>query len=146
PYWDNFGRWYNVVYPTNENKFRNHLAVAPYDYPLILINNSGYWGVGNYMSLTAIPARNSTYFTYLLLHEFGHFFGLNEEYEGGGPTELEFAPGISEPWSQNITFLRSRELASLKWNRFVKETTPLPTPRDLWRSSNPLYGAYAGGY
>ena len=43
----------------------------------ILVNSDGYWGVGNYLSFTAIPANNATYFSYLLLHEFGHFFGLS---------------------------------------------------------------------
>lgn len=146
PYWDNFGRWTDVVYPTRESKFRSRLAVAPYDYPLILINHDGYWGVGNYMSHTAIPAKNDMYFTYLLLHEFGHFFGLNEEYEGGGRTELEFAPGIKEPWSPNITFLSQPDHAGLKWNQFVSKSTRIPTPYYDWESSPPVYGAYKGGY
>ncbi|KTD60856.1 M64 family metallopeptidase [Legionella shakespearei] len=146
PYWDNFGRWYHIVYPTREDKFRQGLAAAPYDYPIVLVNNSGYWGVGNYMSHTAIPAGNSVYFTYLLLHEFGHFFGLNEEYEGGGRTELEFAPDIQEPWSQNITFLSEPNYSGLKWNSFVSEQTQIPTPDSDWHSKPPVYGAYHGGY
>lgn len=146
PYWDNFGRWYHIVYPTREDKFRQGLASAPYDYPIVLVNNSGYWGVGNYMSHTAIPAGNSSYFTYLLLHELGHFFGLNEEYEGGGRTELEFAPDIQEPWSHNITFLSEPNYSGLKWNSFVKENTLIPTPDSDWHSRPPVYGAYRGGY
>lgn len=146
PYWDNFGRWYHVVYPTSEDKFRRGLANAPYDYPLVLINSDGYWGVGNYMSHTAIPAANNYYFTYLLMHEFGHFFGLNEEYEGGGRTELEFAPGMVEPWSQNITFFANADYDHLKWNRYVVRSTPLPTPGSVWQSNPPIYGAYKGGY
>ncbi len=146
PYWDDFGRWYHVVYPTREQKFRHALAVAPYDYPIVLINNDGYWGVGNYMSHTAIPGGNVQNFTYLLVHEFGHFLGLNEEYEGGGRTELEFAAGIAEPWSQNMTFLNSSDYADLKWNAFVSPQTKLPTPASDWTSNPPLYGAYQGGY
>ncbi len=146
PYWDNFGRWYHIVYPTRENKFRQALASAPYDYPIVLVNNAEYWGVGNYMSHTAIPAENSIYFTYLLLHEMGHFFGLNEEYEGGGRTELEFAPDIEEPWSQNISFLANPSYSVLKWNQFVQFDTELPTPYNVWHSSPPVYGAYQGGY
>ncbi len=146
PYWDDFGRWTDVIYPTNENKLRENLASAPYDYPLVLVNNSNYWGVGNYMAFTAIPAANDWNFTYLLTHEFGHFFGLNEEYEGGGRTELEFAPGIHEPWSQNITFLVDKHYENLKWKQFVKNTIPLPTPESMWKASPPVYGAYVGGY
>lgn len=146
PYWENFGRWYNIVYPTRENKFRDALATAPYDYPIVLLNNNEYWGVGNYMAFTAIPAASSSNFTYLLLHEFGHFFGLNEEYQGGGRTELEFAPEIDEPWSQNITFLTNPTYDHLKWNTFVDTQIALPTPNSVWRSNPPVYGAYDGGY
>ncbi|KTD75153.1 M64 family metallopeptidase [Legionella waltersii] len=146
PYWDNFGRWYHIVYPTRENKFRQALATAPYDYPIVLVNNGKYWGVGNYKSHTAIPADNSTYFTYLLLHEIGHFFGLNEEYEGGGRTELEFAANMEEPWSQNITFLGAPSYNGLKWNKMVDAQTLIPTPYSDWESYPPVYGAYKGGY
>ncbi len=146
PYWDNFGRWYDIVYPTREDKFRHGLASAPYDYPIVLINSGNYWGVGNYMAFTAVPAANTSSFTYLLLHEFGHFFGLNEEYVGGGRTELEFAPDINEPWSQNITFLLDERYESLKWNKFVDKDTLLPTPDQIWKDYPPVYGAYFGGY
>jgi hypothetical protein len=145
PYWRPFGRWYHVVYPTRESRFRHGSAQVPYDYALALVDSDGYWGVGNYRELTAIPAGEER-FTYLLLHELGHFFGLNEEYDGGGPTELAFAPGIEEPWSQNITFLSEPAHASLKWSRFVEAGTPLPTPRGHWNPFAPRYGAYAGGY
>ncbi|WP_394827808.1 M64 family metallopeptidase [Pendulispora albinea] len=141
PYWRNFGRWYNVVYPTRESRYRRGIGSVPYDYPIALVDSNRYWGVGNFNELTAIPGSHPS-FAYLLLHEFGHYFGLNEEYEGGGPTELEFAPGISEPWSQNITFTTTR--ANLKWRNFVSASTPIPTPESQWNGSN--YGAYLGGY
>lgn len=142
PYWDPFGRWYHIVYPTREARFRGGIGQIPYDYPVALIDNSGYWGVGNFNELTAIPAANSS-FTYLLLHEFGHYFGLNEEYEGGGPTELAFAPGIDEPWSQNITFHATE--TTLKWKSLIDTATPIPTPASLWQGNGP-FGAYKGGY
>ncbi len=145
PYWRKFGRWYNVVYPTSETKYRNALAQEPYDYPLALVDDGAYWGVGNYKELTAIPV-GSMQFSYLLLHEFGHFMGLNEEYEGGGPTELEFAPKIKEPWSQNITF----NLSDLKWKALAEPGISIPTTSSDYsrfggRSKNPV-GAYKGGY
>lgn len=142
PYWRNFGRWYHVVYPTNEEFFRTGLATVPYDYPVVLIDSTAYFGVGNYNEMTAIPARNAS-FTYLLLHEFGHFMGLNEEYESGGPTELAFAPGVDEPWSPNITFHPAAD--QLKWKQFVASNMPLPTPASRWRGIG-SWGAYAGGY
>ncbi len=143
PYWQKFGRWYNVVYPTREARYRDAIGQIPYDYAIALVNDGAYWGVGNFNELTAVPAKSGQ-FRYLLLHEFGHFFGLNEEYEGGGPTELEFAPGISEPWSQNITFLE--DYKNLKWKNHVDAKIPLPTPGDIWEREPPVYGAYKGGY
>jgi hypothetical protein len=142
PYWDKFGRWYHVVYPTSEAKYRDGLGQVAYDYPLILIDDSTYWGVGNFNQLTAIPSE-SPYFGYLLRHELGHFLGLNEEYDEGGPTELAFAPEIDEPWSQNLTFLDS--IVNLKWASFVLDTTPVPTPIDYY-SKDKAIGVYAGGY
>lgn len=143
PYWEKFGRWYNVVYPTSEEKYRAAIAVVPYDYPMALINDSHYWGVGNFRELTAIPMGTSTT-AYLLLHEFGHFFGLNEEYEGGGPTELEFAPQIEEPWSQNLTFIRTQKFDDLKWKQFSDPKIAIPTPSNFWSGSQ--IAAYKGGY
>jgi len=143
PYWWDVGRWYHIVYPTDEDHYRNSLAAWSYDYPIALVKSSDYWGVGNFKQLTAIPSDNSS-FSYLLMHEFGHFMGLNEEYSEGGPTELEFAPQINEPWSQNITFLNIP--SQLKWKQFVGAQTPVPTPNSFWNSRNPQYGAYRGGY
>ena len=145
PYWEKFGRWYNVVYPAQEEKFRAGLAVAPYDYAIVVTDDSAYWGIGNFRVMTTVPAHHPS-FIYLLLHEAGHFFGLNEEYEENGSTELEFAPGIEEPWSPNITFLRDPESALLKWQKFVAPETRLPTPAKDWQNSPPRYGAYLGGY
>lgn len=140
PFWMNFGRWYHVAYPTSEVKFHNAIGSAAYDYPFAMVDSSDYWGVGNFMSHTAVPSRNGR-FRYLVWHELGHFFGLNEEYGSGGRTELEFAPGIKEPWSQNITFAAT-SWENLKWNKFVKRNTPIPTKR--W--SRGKWGAYKGGY
>lgn len=144
PYWNSdMGRWYHILYPTREQKLRDGLGQAVYDYPVILVDDSSYWGVGNYNSHTALPAGAFSSFEYLFLHEFGHFMGLNEEYHEPAPnrTELTFAPGIYEPWSQNTTFLREPE--NLKWKKFVKVGTEIPTNRTLNLN---LVGAYKGGY
>ncbi len=143
PYWNPFERWYHVLYPTRESRFRGAIGQVAYDYAFVLVDRSDYWGVGNFKELTAIPAH-SQHFSYLLLHEFGHFFGLNEEYESGGRTELEFAPLIPEPWSPNITF--QPDAATLKWKPFVSTNTPVPTGDHFWRANPPVYGAYRGGY
>jgi hypothetical protein len=141
PYWYDFGRYYHIVYPTRERRYRRAIGSLPYDYPIALVDDAQYWGVGNFKELTAVPARNGS-FSYLLMHELGHYFGLNEEYEGGGPTELAFAPEVEEPWSQNITFQAERSM--VKWGRHIAASTPVPTPRVDWRSGH--LGVYEGGY
>lgn len=140
PYWSSFSRWFHVMYPTDEERFRDALAQAPYDYPFILTDSSEFWGTGNYNAYTVVPA-NIDEFEYLVLHEFGHYFGLNEEYSGQG-TELLFADGVSEPWSQNMTF----QLAAtdIKWNSLIGDGVPIPTPGAQWPRLG--IGAYAGGY
>jgi len=143
PYWNAFGRWYHVLYPTRVSRYREAIGQVAYDYALVLVDSSSYWGVGNFKESTTIPA-NSNYFSYLLLHEIGHYFGLNEEYEEGGRTELEFAPAIPEAWSPNISFLPDSQ--KLKWNEWVLPGTPIPTPRSYWNSARPRFGAYRGGY
>lgn len=140
PHWNKVARWYNIVYPTNESQLRAGLGQAPYDYPFVLMDDNEYWGVGNYRMFTAVPAEAQE-FDYLLLHELGHFLGLNEEYEEEGPTELEFAPGIVEPWSPNMTFHPHR--GELKWEHLVSLETPLPTPYSM---AGNVVGAYQGGY
>jgi hypothetical protein len=141
PYWcDWFRRWNLLLYPTNTEVLMTGLGQVPYDYPIVLVDSSGYWGTGNYDLYTALPSDNPQ-FDYLLTHEIGHFFGLNEEYSGGG-TELLFGPGVTEPFSQNLSFTADR--AELKWAHLVTADTPLPTdPADY-----DLYGigAYPGGY
>jgi len=141
PYWGKFERWYHIVYPTRESRLREGLARAPHDYPIAIVDSREYWGVGNFNQITAVPSENGS-FTYLLLHEFGHYFGLNEEYDGGG-TELAFAPQMAEPWSQNMTF----NPKAPKWLNLVDNSTPLPTPGSMWNDNQmgPI-GAYRGGY
>src|SRR5690606_28519736 len=38
PYWNPFGRWYHVVYPTDFAKFRDGIGSVPYDYKIVLID------------------------------------------------------------------------------------------------------------
>ncbi|MCP4606484.1 MAG: hypothetical protein GY847_39250 [Proteobacteria bacterium] len=140
PYWAGFGRWNMILYPTDVSKFRTGLGQVPYDYPVIIVDHTGYWGTGNYNSHTAIPSDNAQT-GFLLAHEIGHFFGLNEEYSTGG-TELVFGAGVDEPFSQNLTFKTAR--ANLKWAGLVDQGTPLPTPGGSYNTYG--IGAYRGGY
>ena len=140
PYWSSFSRWHHVMYPTDEERFRDALAQAPYDYPFILTDSSRFWGAANYNAYTVVPAGTSS-FTGLVLHEFGHYFGLHEEYSSQD-TELLFAPSVSEPWSPNMTF--QTDVTEIKWASHIDGEVPIPTPSAQWPSVG--IGAYAGGY
>ncbi len=140
PYWSSFSRWFHVMYPTDEERFRDALAQAPYDYPFILTDSAEFWGTGNYNAFTVVPA-NIDSFEYLVLHEFGHYFGLNEEYSSSD-TELLFAQGVFEPWSQNMTFQPAA--VDIKWSALIEGGVPIPTPTAQWPRAG--IGAYIGGY
>jgi hypothetical protein len=140
PYWLNYNRWNVIVYPTRERRYRNAIGQVPYDYPIAIMDTTVYTNVGNYNELTAV-ANGTGSVQNLLLHELGHYFGLNEEYNNGG-TELVFANGLAEPWSQNMTFQTTA--ASIKWHALIKAGTPIPTPTASWTGDN--VGAYRGGY
>jgi hypothetical protein len=140
PYWMGYHRWQVIVYPTREKRFRDAIGQVPYDYPIAVLDTAVYTNVGNYNELTAV-ANDTGRAGPLLLHEIGHFFGLNEEYSSGG-TELTFARGLTEPWSQNMTW--NPDAATLKWRALVQPGTPIPTPNSAWTGQN--IGAYHGGY
>lgn len=140
PYWSSFSRWFHVMYPTDEERFRDALAQAPYDYPFIVTDSAEYWGTGNYNAYTVVPSDVDA-FDYLVLHELGHYFGLNEEYSTQD-TELLFAPAVQEPWSQNMTF--QQEAEAIKWHAHIDDGTPIPTSSAQWPRAG--IGAYFGGY
>jgi hypothetical protein len=140
PYWMGYSRWQVIVYPTREKRFRDAIAQVPYDYPIVAMDTNVYTNVGNYNLLTAF-ANGSGSVQNLLLHELGHFFGLQEEYGNGG-TELSYSKAIVEPWAQNMTFQTS--LANVKWRHLIAAGTAVPTPASAWTGSN--IGVYKGGY
>jgi hypothetical protein len=62
----------------------------------------------------------------LFVHEFGHHFaGLADEYYTS-PVAYQSSGSRVEPWEPNVTALR--DPAKLKWKKYVKAGTPLPTP------------------
>jgi hypothetical protein len=141
PVWSGISGPDLIIYPTDEGKLRSAFAQVPYDYPVVVVDDTRYWGVGNYNMYTAVPAHNQN-LKLLITHEMGHFFGLNEEYSGQD-TELAFAPGTSEPWSQNITFKTQR--SEIKWGDLMDANLAIPTPTSSWTSGKKI-GAYRGGY
>jgi hypothetical protein len=111
---------------TTDNRALRELAqYAPYEFIEILVNNETYGGGGIFGQFSTAAADND-WANYLFVHEFGHHFaGLADEYY---TSPVAYATGGErrEPWEPNATALR--DPAKLKWKKFVKADTPLPTP------------------
>jgi len=111
---------------TTDNRALRELAqYAPYEFIEILVNNETYGGGGIFGQFSTAAAGND-WANYLFVHEFGHHFaGLADEYY---TSPVAYATGGErrEPWEPNATALQ--DPAKLKWKKFVKEGTPLPTP------------------
>jgi len=111
---------------TTDNRALRELAqYAPYEFIEILVNNETYGGGGIFGQFSTAGAGND-WANYLFVHEFGHHFaGLADEYY---TSPVAYATGGErrEPWEPNATALH--DPAKLKWKKFVKEGTPLPTP------------------
>jgi len=116
------------VLTLDDRSWRDHAAVVPYEFVLILVNERKYGG-GGILNLYSTAAAHSSYAPYLVVHEFGHHFaGLGDEYFTGSVAYEEFIGDRVEPWAPNVTALLDPE--GLKWGDLVSDATPLPTP---WR-------------
>jgi hypothetical protein len=111
---------------TTDNRALRELAqYAPYEFIEILVNNETYGGGGIFGQFSTAAANND-WANYLFVHEFGHHFaGLADEYYTS-PVAYQSDDSRQEPWEPNATALR--DPANLKWKKFVKDGTPLPTP------------------
>jgi hypothetical protein len=124
---------------TTDNRALRELAqYAPYEFIEILVNNETYGGGGIFGQFSTAAADND-WANYLFVHEFGHHFaGLADEYY---TSPVAYATGGErrEPWEPNATALH--DPANLKWKKFVKEGTPLPTPwpKDAYETASRAY-------
>ncbi len=97
---------------------------APYEFIEILVNNETYGGGGIFGAFSTAAASND-WANYLFVHEFGHHFaGLADEYYTS-PVAYASSSSRQEPWEPNVTALR--DPANVKWKKFVKPGTAMPT-------------------
>ena len=105
---------------------QNRVVLKAYDFVMILVNSEKYGG-GGIFNLYSTAAAESSFFPYLLVHEFGHHFaGLGDEYYTSDVAYEDFQGQMQEPWEPNVTALLDPE--KLKWADLVEPGTPLPTP------------------
>ncbi|MGO4380457.1 M64 family metallopeptidase [Pseudoduganella sp. RAF19] len=113
------------VLTTDNRALRDIAQYAPYEFIEILVNNDTYGGGGIYGQFSTAAANND-WANYLFVHEFGHHFaGLADEYYTS-PVAYATGGARMEPWEPNVTALQ--DPAQLKWKKFIKSGTPLPTP------------------
>ncbi|MFA5834514.1 MAG: M64 family metallopeptidase [Bacteroidota bacterium] len=103
-----------------------------YDIVIIIVNDLEYGGSGGTFAITSI--NSSALET--VVHELGHSFaGLGDEYSSPYPGY----PDTEEP---NTTKETVRE--KIKWNSWISNTTPLPTPKTSQYGS--VVGLFEGAH
>ena len=104
---------------------RDVASEVPYDFMVILVNESTYGGGGIYNLYTTVSADNK-YSEYIMVHELGHHMAaLADEYYTSSTAYVQ-QEIKTEPWERNVTALLDKN--NLKWKDFVETNTPLPTP------------------
>lgn len=109
----------------DNKKIRNAAATVPYEFTVLMMNDSIYGGGGIY-NLYITAAADNAFRDYLFVHEFGHHFAdLADEYYTSA-TAYEMNADLKEPWELNVTTQTDKE--NIKWKELIDEDTPTPTP------------------
>jgi len=116
-----------VAFPIDVAKIFEVAAGTPFDEVIVLSNSdrrSGFGGMKAAM-LTAFDDREN--FPELAIHEFGHSFGaLGDEYF----IETDPCRDLGDQAELPANISRFAERDQLKWNQWVEEGAPLPTPAE----------------
>ena len=109
-----------------DNKtIRDVAATVPYDFTVILMNDTIYGGGGIYQ-LYVTAAADNAFADYVYVHELGHHLAcLADEYYTSS-VAYEQPKALIEPYELNVTIHTDRD--KIKWADLIDATTPLPTP------------------
>ena len=119
--YDSFGSE-RYVLTTQNKRFREIAAAAPYEFVEIVVNDRKYGG-GGIFSLYATAPADSHWIAYLFVHEFGHHFaGLADEYYTSA-VAYEKKDDRPEPWEPNAT----ADAKAAKWKDLQTPGVALPS-------------------
>jgi hypothetical protein len=108
------------------------LLKPTYDIVIVVVNDGEYGGSGGSIAVISTHSASAD----VAVHELGHSFAyLGDEYSDPYPGY----PDIEEPNTTRTT-IRS----DIKWNKWILDTTPLPTPDSSGYSS--LVGLFEGAH
>ncbi len=129
--YNTFGSARYVLTSANQT-LRDIASAAPYDFILILINDTRYGGGGIYQLYSVTYTKELTkgqewQEDYMYVHEFGHSFGgLADEYYTSSTGYNDFYKAGVDPWEPNITALL--DPSHVKWQKYLTPGVAIPTP------------------
>ena len=115
-------------------------AIPDWDQLILIVNDDTYGGSG-YPALAIISTHELA--VNIAQHEYGHSFAdLADEYDSPYPgyEACSDLPESSTPCEVNVTDISER--AQIKWQPWIEESTPIPTPEEL--SYDGLVGLFEG--
>jgi hypothetical protein len=123
-----YGGTHRLLYCTNTAAIAQVLNVNTpwYDKAMILVNSPYYGGSGGNYPTASTNASSAE----IMIHEFGHSFaGLADEYGGASCTMVSEKPNVTQQTNP----------ALIKWNAWISNGVPIPTPSNTNCSTNGLY-------